>query len=945
MQTQLPYRDTWLKEKKLSISKQLFNLTSSSKKLNGKEKGVVVVVIIPSSLIIINPTMQYHSHPSYHYHYSCSSPSPSFCPCQLTPLISYCQPHRNSTSTSNSTSTHSRCLSSTVHHHYHYLSDPSTPTSSTPCCNRTSTCKNTLYTPLNSDHSCNCKTAATAFTPSATASSTTGSMSTHTSKTSSNTIISGDHNPTSRRHNPPNRHQLKPHRLLTHAIQELILSERDYVDELYRMVEICLAVLHQQKWASSRHVAIMSRNLSEIYTFHQRLLTSLRVPIIMQDQSDQASTTTITTSIESKCRIIARAFLDHQSEFMTLYTEYCEGHSEAWRICTDYRSRSEWPDFMMKCQELIQAYHDDKASAQSSSPGPSSAPPPASGKRVRFEDFLIKPIQRICRYQLLLKEIVRHANQYASHPASKPTAAKRHSHQLLLAQAFDCMHTIATEIDRQNEAQEAQERTHRFLERLDSDWRLAKDRVAELGCVVISGALDIRYQNGGGGENSPVFNDQHAHEVSPSFPSPPPSPSATTTKSRYLGCFVFSSYIIIVQVKKQTLCVKEKQTWVNKIRSAKLALLPQHRVHQNGLVSSLSNQPPISALLMPGNRQRQPSPPLLRSSTTLFESPDQHHYHPHRSNAHLPSSSSSPSLPTITHYQPLSIEGGTNKKKKNRSLSTHIASSRYPSGPSSPSSSPTFSPTNITSTPRRHSSLDLFSMATQNLNRVSLHFKTQHRNALRDAVDQRIRDVCTRDYLSSRARHLALDRKTSGASAMVSSTTTSSTSSSLLLLPPSPPVVAAPTSTAISSISSASSSAPYYYGNQRHTPSPTFVHPLTPSPLSFKSHTPTQRTKEPISGATIETLPLPSGKARGLTPRLKSLWHRITRALPKKKKKKEPQRKQAATSDEPPAIIHEEEEERVDKDVQRTECLPLPSSPSAIMYSDFQLYRRSLNLD
>jgi hypothetical protein len=63
-------------------------------------------------------------------------------------------------------------------------------------------------------------------------------MSTHTSKTSSNTIISNDHNPPIRRHNPPNRHQLKPHRLLTHAIQELILSERDYVDELYRMVEV-----------------------------------------------------------------------------------------------------------------------------------------------------------------------------------------------------------------------------------------------------------------------------------------------------------------------------------------------------------------------------------------------------------------------------------------------------------------------------------------------------------------------------------------------------------------------------------------------------------------------------------------------------------------------------------------------------------------------------------
>jgi hypothetical protein len=46
MQTQLPYRVTWLKGKKLLISKQLFNLTSSPKKLNGKDKGVVVVVVI-----------------------------------------------------------------------------------------------------------------------------------------------------------------------------------------------------------------------------------------------------------------------------------------------------------------------------------------------------------------------------------------------------------------------------------------------------------------------------------------------------------------------------------------------------------------------------------------------------------------------------------------------------------------------------------------------------------------------------------------------------------------------------------------------------------------------------------------------------------------------------------------------------------------------------------
>lgn len=39
MQIQLPNQDTWLKGKKLSISKQLFNLTWSSKSLMGRQKG------------------------------------------------------------------------------------------------------------------------------------------------------------------------------------------------------------------------------------------------------------------------------------------------------------------------------------------------------------------------------------------------------------------------------------------------------------------------------------------------------------------------------------------------------------------------------------------------------------------------------------------------------------------------------------------------------------------------------------------------------------------------------------------------------------------------------------------------------------------------------------------------------------------------------------------
>jgi hypothetical protein len=58
---------------------------------------------------------------------------------------------------------------------------------------------------------------------------------------------------------------------------------------------------------------------------------------------------------------------------------------------------------------------------------------------------------------------------------------------------------------------------------------------------------------------------------------------------------------------------------------------------------------------------------------------------------------------------------------------------------------------------RRPSSLDLLSAANNTSNmigKMSLQFKNNHQNALRVAVDHKLRDVCTQEYLSSRAWHM-----------------------------------------------------------------------------------------------------------------------------------------------------------------------------------------------
>jgi hypothetical protein len=55
---------------------------------------------------------------------------------------------------------------------------------------------------------------------------------------------------------------------------------------------------------------------------------------------------------------------------------------------------------------------------------------------------------------------------------------------------------------------------------------------------------------------------------------------------------------------------------------------------------------------------------------------------------------------------------------------------------------------------RRPSSLDLLSGNGNMIGKMSFQFKNNHQHALRLAVDHKLRDVCTQDYLSSRALHM-----------------------------------------------------------------------------------------------------------------------------------------------------------------------------------------------
>jgi hypothetical protein len=86
------------------------------------------------------------------------------------------------------------------------------------------------------------------------------------------------------------------------------------------------------------------------------------------------------------------------------------------------------------------------------------------------------------------------------------------------------MQEIVTEIDNLTFQRDMKERTDRFIERLDGDCRISKVHVSQLGNLLLAGAIEVTYSALG----------------------------SSVSKPRYLGCFVFPTYIILVRPKKVT---------------------------------------------------------------------------------------------------------------------------------------------------------------------------------------------------------------------------------------------------------------------------------------------------------------------------------------------------------------------------------------------------------
>ncbi|XP_034746132.1 proto-oncogene DBL isoform X2 [Etheostoma cragini] len=189
-----------------------------------------------------------------------------------------------------------------------------------------------------------------------------------------------------------------PEQVTRHIMKELIATERIYVDELLSVLLGYRAEMEDPSMSNLLPSALCSQkdvlfgNMPEIYQFHSR--------IFLQD---------LQGCLETPERV-GTCFLQRKKKFQ-VYERYCQNKPSSellWRQCSDL-------PFFQECQNKLD-------------------------HKLGLNSYLLKPVQRLTKYQLLLKELLKHCTE------------ERYRHELqealnsmleLLKSVNDSMHQIA----------------------------------------------------------------------------------------------------------------------------------------------------------------------------------------------------------------------------------------------------------------------------------------------------------------------------------------------------------------------------------------------------------------------------------------------------------------------------------------------------------------------
>ncbi|KAI6181128.1 FYVE, RhoGEF and PH domain-containing protein 4 [Aphelenchoides besseyi] len=154
-----------------------------------------------------------------------------------------------------------------------------------------------------------------------------------------------------------------------HAVNELVASEERYVQKLGLLEKFRLEV-EGEKLLDKKQNGMLFANLASLYTFHNDHL----LPQLMDRRRDWQATKKISDVMRK------------QGPFLKMYSEYTNNYKLATQMFEKYREKRRFDDIVRKLEKLPEC------------------------ENLSLISHLICPVQRVMRYQLLLKEYLKYLN-------------------------------------------------------------------------------------------------------------------------------------------------------------------------------------------------------------------------------------------------------------------------------------------------------------------------------------------------------------------------------------------------------------------------------------------------------------------------------------------------------------------------------------------------------
>lgn len=191
---------------------------------------------------------------------------------------------------------------------------------------------------------------------------------------------------------------------------EIVCTERDYVRDLETVVSVFLEHVCVANIVRDRDVAVIFTNIEEVLEVNSLLLKNM----------------------EASRTFDGKVFINMKERMQSAYGSYCSTHDDARARLRTLLSESK--PFSSSLDDLYRNI-------------------PAL-RKLRLDDFLIMPIQRLCKYSLLLRDLIRKTTE------NSPEIA-------VLTQALECVNNITGSVNEQKRRAENVKKLNEVAEALE----------------------------------------------------------------------------------------------------------------------------------------------------------------------------------------------------------------------------------------------------------------------------------------------------------------------------------------------------------------------------------------------------------------------------------------------------------------------------------------------